>query len=243
MKPLLALITMSILQVASFKDTQLSHSRVKDAYRDKEAVVKNYFKEKNLSYSNFNLFIRIFKKEKALEVWIKGKSATQYTLLHSYDICSSSGVLGPKRREGDLQVPEGIYSVNHFNPVSNFHLSLGVSYPNKSDKILSDKLHPGGAIYIHGNCVTIGCVPITDDKIKELYVMAVEARNGGQTDIPIHIFPGRLNDDNLRLMSVSCGENSTLISFWENLKMIHDDFELNKTIRKVKINVEGGYYF
>jgi murein L,D-transpeptidase YafK len=234
---------MSILQAASFKDTQLNHSRVKDAYRDKEVVVKNYFKEKNISYNNFNLFIRIFKKEMKLEVWVKEKSATTYTLLHPYDVCSNSGVLGPKRKEGDFQVPEGIYSVNHFNPVSNFHLSLGVSYPNKSDKILSDKVHPGGAIYIHGNCVTIGCVPITDDKIKELYIMAVEARNGGQAEIPIHIFPARLNNEGFRSLSASYPESSALIPFWRNLKVIYDDFEMSKTIRRVKVNSAGEYYF
>ncbi len=242
MKLFLLIMVMSLLQTASFKDTQLSHSRVKEAYRDKEAVVKNYFNEKNLSYNNFNLFIRIFKKEMKLEAWVKEKNATTYTFLHTYDVCASSGALGPKRKEGDLQVPEGIYTLNHFNPVSNFHLSLGVSYPNQSDKILSDKHRPGGAIYIHGNCVTIGCIPITDDKINELYIMAVEARNGGQSQIPIHIFPSRLNDAGFQTLSKEYRSNESLLAFWRNLKTIHDDFETRKIVSTVKVNNAGGYY-
>ena len=102
-----------------------------------------------------------------MEVWIKEASKDYYVLLNTYDFCTTSGTLGPKRKEGDLQIPEGIYTINHFNPQSNFYLSLGINYPNASDKILSDPVHPGGDIYLHGNCVTIGCIPLTDDKIKE----------------------------------------------------------------------------
>lgn len=113
----------------------------------------------------------------------------------TYPFCASSGILGPKRKEGDRQIPEGIYYINHFNPVSNFHLSLGINYPNPSDKILSDPAQPGESFYIHGNCVTIGCIPISDDKIKELYILAVEAYNNGQVKIPVHIFPDRLPNE------------------------------------------------
>jgi murein L,D-transpeptidase YafK len=173
-----------MLQALSFKDIQLGHSRVKTAYEQKQEIVHNYFKRKNLDFDNFQLYIRAFKNEKILEVWIKEKKADQFTLLHTYEFCKSSGSLGPKRRQGDLQIPEGVYHVNHFNPESNFYLSLGLNYPNASDKILSDKQHPGSSIYIHGNCVTIGCIPLTDDKIKEVYIMAVEARNDGQEKIP-----------------------------------------------------------
>src|SRR5690606_17823468 len=105
--------------------------------------------------------------------------------------------------------------INHFNPVSNFYLSLGVSYPNASDRILSDRAAPGGAIYVHGNCVTLGCIPITDDKIKELYVMAVEAKNNGQQKIPIHIYPRRLNDDGMRNLRSAYATQPNLIAFWE----------------------------
>jgi murein L,D-transpeptidase YafK len=104
------------------------------------------------------------------------------------------GSLGPKRIQGDYQVPEGFYYVNEFNPNSNYHLALGLNYPNASDKILSDSVQPGGDIYIHGSCVTTGCIPIKDDQIEELYVLTTFARNLGQDFIPVHIFPVRFNN-------------------------------------------------
>jgi murein L,D-transpeptidase YafK len=231
-----------MLQGLSFKESQLRNSRVKIAYREKETVVKNYFESKDLDFVNFQLFIRAFKKERILEVWIKEKKSEKFTLLQNYDFCTSSGTLGPKRKEGDLQIPEGIYHLNHFNPQSNFYLSLGINYPNASDKILSDKAHPGGAIYIHGNCVTIGCIPITDDKIKELYLIAVEAKSGGQEKIPVHIFPTRLTGE-----GISSLKNEDTIArhlpFWQNLKNVYDDFEKTKQLKPVKVNKEGLYLF
>lgn len=233
-------IMLVIFQAATFKSEQLKQSRVKTAYAEKEDAVKEYFKTKNLSYSGFHLFLRAFKKEEKLEVWIKEKNKGTYSLLHVYDFCTSSGTLGPKRREGDSQIPEGAYHINHFNPRSNFYLSLGLSYPNASDKILSDKKHPGGAIYIHGSCVTIGCIPITDDKIKELYVLAIEARVNGQEKIPVHVFPTKLTSRGLTELKTN---NASHFSFWSNLKVIFDDFEQTKKLKAVKVNAQGEYFF
>src|SRR5690606_4688666 len=126
--------------------------------------------------------------------------------------------------------------INHFNPQSIFHLSLGINYPNASDKILSDKKSPGSSIYIHGDCVTIGCIPITDDKIKELYVLAVEARNNGQAKIPVHIFPARLTEENFKSLRSEYASNPVLISFWQNLRIGYDGFESTKKIRGFKVN-------
>lgn len=234
------LLFIMIVQPPSFKDTQLTHGRVKVAYDEKEATIKRYFVAKGLQYEKFSLFIRAFKKEQSLEVWIKEKGSETFTLLHTYEFCSTSGTLGPKRKEGDLQIPEGVYSINHFNPLSNFHLSLGINYPNKSDKVLSDARAPGGAIYIHGNCVTVGCIPITDEKIKELYILAVEARNNGQQHIPVHIFPAKLEDSSLEELTKQHPYHK---SFWQNLQIVYKDFERLKNVRPVQINGKGEYFF
>jgi murein L,D-transpeptidase YafK len=239
----LAVLFFSVmLQGSSFKETQLKHDRVKKAYADKENVIREYFKVKQIGEAGFQLFIRAFKHEKELEVWVRQKDADTFTLLHTYDFCTTSGTLGPKRREGDLQIPEGVYNINHFNPRSNFHLSLGLNYPNASDKILSDKKHPGGAIYIHGNCVTVGCIPITDDKIKELYILAVEAKHHGQEKIPVHIFPARLTSDGISFLKAS-NSSRELLTFWQDLKMVFDDFEKTKRLRTVKVTQAGRYVF
>lgn len=234
------ILALTMLQSTSFKATQLQHQRVKNAYDEKESVVKKYFDKKNLSTEGYNIFIRAFKIEGTLEVWVKPKQHDTYTLLHTYTICATSGVAGPKRREGDGQVPEGIYQINHFNPQSNFHLSLGIDYPNASDKILSDRKNPGSAIYIHGNCVTIGCIPLTDDKIKELYILAVEAKNNGQKKIPVHIFPTHLDAQGLKQITSS---HSIHAAFWKNLQKIYADFESSKKIKSVKVNEKGEYYW
>lgn len=236
-------ILMPVLQQPSFKETQLKHSRVKTAYDEKETVVKQYFSEKELSFGEFQLFLRGFKKEQVLEVWVKERGKEEFVLLHTYDFCTTSGTLGPKRKEGDLQIPEGVYHINHFNPQSNFYLSLGLNYPNASDKILSHATKPGGSIYIHGNCVTIGCIPITDDRIKELYVLAVEARNNGQEKIPVHVFPDRLDHGAVEKLIAEHSPNEKIQRFWKNLEPIYQNFESTKKLRTVKVNTKGEYYF
>lgn len=240
---LIWIMFLTLIQTESFKQLQMQHVRVKQAYEEKESVVKNYFIAKKLQPAGSSIFIRAFKKEQVLEVWVKPKTAEQYVLLQTYGICASSGVLGPKRKEGDLQVPEGVYEINHFNPQSNFHLSLGLNYPNASDRILSDRKNPGSAIYIHGNCVTIGCIPLTDELIKELYVIAVDARDSGQKKIPVHVFPTRLDDAGMLTLRSTHSGDERLISFWQNLQAIFKDFESTKKLKAVKVNDQGKYYF
>jgi murein L,D-transpeptidase YafK len=243
MKVILLIFSLFMPLEETFKTKQLKFIRVKDAYSEKENTVKNYFLQKNLNYQGYHIFLRAFKMEKILEVWVQQNASTNYELLTQYDFCAVSGGLGPKRKEGDGQIPEGIYRINHFNPESNFHLSLGINYPNPSDKLLGDKNAPGSAIYIHGNCVTIGCIPISDDKIKELYILAVEAFSNGQQDIPVHIFPAKLTAANLISIVNQHVGKETLSSFWNNLQPVFLDFEKNKKIPAVKVNQRGEYIF
>lgn len=129
--------------------------------------------------------------------------------------------------------------IDHFNPVSNFYLSLRLNYPNLSDSILGVKGKFGSDIFIHGNCVTIGCIPITDSYIKELYWLAVQARANGQTKIPVHIFPMKMITRNMDKLKREFGEKEALISFWKNLKEGYDFFEINRTLPIIRINRQG----
>ena len=227
----------------SFRTEQLKYSRVRTAYDEKEDYVKALLEKKGITNFSFDMFIRAFKHEEQIEVWVKKKTDKEFQLLKTYKICSSSGVPGPKRREGDLQVPEGVYHINHFNPFSNFYLSLGINYPNSSDRILGYKPSLGGAIYIHGSCVTIGCIPLTDDKIKEIYVLAVEAKNAGQLKIPVHIFPYKMDEQTNEEFIEKYAEDMALINFWSNLQPIYNYFETHKENPSIKVNKEGTYYF
>ena len=116
-----------------------AQDRVDKAYEEKEDYLKELLSENGIESFNINVLIIGLKKERDLQIWIKHKDSLKYNLLINYEFCSFSGELGPKRKEGDLQIPEGFYYISYFNPWSSFHLSLKVSYPNQSDKILGEK--------------------------------------------------------------------------------------------------------
>ena len=226
----------------SFKDSQMQHYTVFEAYRDKGEDVYAKLNNAGIDRDSFDIFIRSFKFEEDLEVWAKNRHDTVYQLVTSYKYCTNVGDLGPKRKEGDKQIPEGVYTMNKFNPASSYFLSLKVDYPNESDSVLSDRYSPGGMIFIHGGCNSVGCISITDEWIKELYVFCVEARHSGQGDIPIHIFPTRLTQENFTLLTKQY-EDKSLHSFWRQLKNGYDLFEKNNELPEVEIDGKGQYFF
>lgn len=225
----------------SFKSQQQRFPRVQTAIAEKETVVKKMFADKRLSFPPKNIFLRAFKREAIIELWVN--EASNFHLLKEYKVCAASGEIGPKRQQGDNQVPEGFYTIERFNPMSNFYLSLGLNYPNEADKILGARGNLGGDIFIHGNCVSIGCMAITDDQIKELYLIAVEARANGQAKIPVHVFPLRMTEKGMRKLEQRAAGNSTLLGFWRNLKEGFDVFENNRRVPAVTANRQGRYIF
>lgn len=235
----LLLIPVVALQTSSFKQAQMKYARVKSAYDAKWSALQADMKTSGFDARDFDLYLRVFKNEKLLELWMKKKSESSYQLFRKYDVCSSSGTLGPKRKEGDGQVPEGFYKLDLFNPTSNYYLSLRVSYPNASDVILKDGKNAGGAIMVHGNCVTIGCLPMTDDKIKEIYVLCVEAQNR-QRPLNIDIFPAKLSEANLKILNSSYPQHA---AFWKGLKPRYTWFEQHKSLAKVVIDKKGNYTY
>ena len=237
------LVSVSVLTLSDFKSEQLKNSRVRAAYQEKEGSAKMLLDNHGIDITNLEIFIRAFKKERVLELWGKNRTDEKFKIIKRYNFCESSGKLGPKRKQGDSQIPEGFYTIDRFNPWSKFHLSLGINYPNRSDRIRGDRQDPGGDIFIHGDCVTIGCIPITDDKIKELYLFAVEARNNGQERIPVHIFPARLGQKELEKLQRQYAKNEALIDFWRNLKEGYTHFEKDQTLPKVSVSRGGMYRF
>ena len=231
----------SFLISDDFLDNQLKYARVRTAKAQKDSIVKELFSKKNMKFPSDNIFIRVFKSEAILELWAKDHKSDKYVKINTYNICSLSGVLGPKKQRGDLQIPEGFYQISDFNPVSNFYLSLKINYPNNSDKILGYKPDLGGDIYIHGDCVTIGCIPLTNEFIKELYWIVAWAKSEGQKDIQIHIFPSKLKEIEFnRLKEVYKGK-SELIDFWRTLKTGFDYFEKHKKLPLIDILPSGKY--
>ena len=222
----------------TFKAEQLKFERVKKAYQEKWTTLNHDLKSKGYK-GNIDLLLNAYKTEGKLELWLKDKSSKTYTLFRTYDFCMHSGTLGPKVKENDRQTPEGFYYLHAFNPMSSFHLSLGINYPNSVDLFRTGKHNrPGSDIYIHGNCVTVGCIPLSDDKIKEVYILAVEARNSGQNKIPVNIYPFRMSAQNMKHYTAFYPQHKVL---WTNLQQAYKSFEAYK-IPAIITELKGAYY-
>lgn len=204
--------------------------RVEEVRKARGEEIATLVRSAQVAWPVGELYLRAFKKEQQLEVW-GGEPGKPLVLIKRYPICAASGALGPKRKEGDLQVPEGLYELGRFNPASSYHLSLEITYPNASDRVLSDPKRPGGLIYLHGNCVSIGCIAIEDGPIEEVYLMALEART---RRIPIHIFPFRFDGAPL--------EPGPHADFWRQLQPAYTAFEANRRPPTAKINAKTGAY-
>lgn len=221
----------------AFLKQQLKYPKVKQSYNEKWATISKNLKAKGVDSANYKVLIRIFKEEKLLEVWLKSKNADKYVHYGSYDICRSSGEVGPKRKEGDMQVPEGFYKVNFFNAFSDYYLGMQINYPNQSDLMLGKRPY-GGQIMIHGNCVTIGCIPITDDKIKEVYLICLFSKGAGN-EVAVDGYPFKL--DSKKLEEAKKNYDKTLLNFWMNLKTVYDYFELKHLLPVISVDKNGLY--
>ena len=207
--------------------------------RSREAVTRvapslvGQLQFRGLSYGS-PVFIRIFKSERELELWVKGDGG--YELFRTYAVAAMSGKLGPKLREGDRQAPEGFYYVppSRMNPNSRFHLSMNLGYPNGYDR---GHRRTGSALMIHGGNASIGCFAMTDPKIEEIYALTEAALRNGQSFFRVHCFPFRMNSANMKKHA-----SSQWHSFWVNLKEGYDFFESTKLPPDVRVK-EGKYVF
>lgn len=227
---------------ASFIDYQRALPRPADAIKSKEDTLRKQFEAKGLQFPAKYIYIRSFKYDGQLEVWVKNERKEPYKLFKTYRVCAMAGTLGPKRMAGDYQVPEGFYYINEFKPTSNYHMSLGINYPNASDKIITLGEKPGGDIYIHGSCVTVGCIPIQDYQIEEVYILAMSAKSSGQDFIPVHIFPIRYyNARSVAYFDKAMKDQPDVQQFAAKLKEVYDYFEKEKKLPIISIDTKGGY--
>jgi len=167
------------------------------------------------------IFIRIFKEESELEVW-KMRDDGRYYHFKTYPICNWSGELGPKVEQGDMQAPEGFYTIaaSQMNPNSKYYLAFNLGYPNAYDRALN---RTGEALMIHGKCKSAGCYAMTDALAEEIYGLAREALRGGQTSFSVHAFPFRMTQEKLDRF-----KKNKWYAFWSTLKQGYDYFEINR---------------
>jgi hypothetical protein len=138
------------------------------------ARLRPHFERAGVAYPPRSAALLAFKAERALELWSDG---ARPRFVRRYEVLAASGGPGPKLREGDLQVPEGRYRVLWLNPMSSYHLSMKLDYPNAFDQAQArreGRTRLGGDIFIHGRAVSIGCLALGDEAIEELFVLASE---------------------------------------------------------------------
>lgn len=222
------------IRVPVFDKQQVPSSvRSREAVADVAPGLVYALRQQGLAYGS-PVFLRIFKQERELEVWVQ--EVEGYKLFRTYDVAAMSGELGPKRKEGDRQAPEGFYYVppSQMNPNSRFHLSFNLGYPNTYDRHHG---RTGSALMVHGNRVSIGCFAMTDAKIEEIYALADAALRNGQPYFRVHIFPFRMTQENM-----ARHQGSRWSAFWENLKAGYDYFETSRRVPSVRVR-DGVYVF
>jgi murein L,D-transpeptidase YafK len=185
--------------------------------------------------ANSPIMMRFFKEEEVLEVW-KAKASDRYVLVATYPICAWSGMLGPKKKEGDRQAPEGFYEIapGQMNPNSDYYLSFNIGYPNKFDRAYG---RGGANIMVHGACSSAGCYSMSDAAVLQIYAFARDAFRGGQKSFQVEAFPFRMTAENMAKHRFS-----EYYDFWKNIKVGYDYFEL--THRPPEVDVcEKKYVF
>ena len=218
-----------ILKLILFFAALPSAAKIPETKRSQLAEAKfSTSLRRELSAKNLALgapvFLRITKtqsradKQGKLEAFVENDEG-DFIAFKTWDICTYSGKLGPKLKQGDRQSPEGFYFVKpgQMNPYSSYHLSFNLGYPNTFDRAHG---RTGNYLMVHGDCVSIGCYAMTDERIEEIYTLLAAALNGGQAFVRVHVFPFPMTDANMK-----AHKNNKNISFWKNLKTGWDWFE------------------
>src|SRR6185312_7128533 len=181
------------------------------------------------------ILVRVFKDESELEVWKQNRDG-QFALLKTYPICKWSGDLGPKKKEGDRQAPEGFYAITPglMNPNSNYYLAFNTGFPNAYDRSHG---YTGSELMVHGDCSSRGCYAMTDEQIQEIYALARESFFGGQSSFQFEAFPFHMT-----ALNMAKHRNNPNFAFWKMLKEGYDNFEATRQEPKVAV-CEKRYVF
>jgi murein L,D-transpeptidase YafK len=179
------------------------------------------------------VYLRVFKEESELEVW-KAREDGRYALVKTFPVCNWGGTLGPKQTTGDLMSPEGFYNVTagRLNPDSKYHLAFNIGYPNALDRALG---RTGSAIMVHGDCRSVGCFAMSNQGIEEIYAFVRDSLAAGETSVPVHVFPFRMNAANMKRHA-----DNPASATWGPLKEAYDDF--TRTRQPPEIGMCGKRY-
>jgi len=158
-----------------------------------------HFRAAGIDYPPAAAVIVALKREGRLELYA-GASRERLKFIRDYQVLAASGLVGPKLKEGDFQVPEGIYRVSALNPNSRFHVSVKVDYPNAFDRLMAardGREQLGGDIFIHGGASSVGCLAVGDLHAEELFALAADA---GPENVRVIVSPWDLRRSETRVL-------------------------------------------
>lgn len=227
-------VLIGFFQVQKGED-ETPERRIARARKQWGQVTQRRCQELKVTFPPQRVLFRAYKSERQLELWI-GNEAGPLKLYKTFPVAAASGTIGPKRKEGDKQVPEGVYFIDRFNPRSSYYLSLGLNYPNTYARAVGDPKQPGSDIFIHGSNVSIGCLAMTDDGIREIYPLALDAKSAGQTRIPVLIFPCKMTRENLERIN---REYPQWTELWKQLAAVDAEFTRTKLPPLVEVSKKG----
>ena len=221
----------AVLAVAGVDDVRTT-PRSRAAVEARTPELTDALAAKGLALGN-PVYLRLTKEPAVMTAYVANEKGV-YEAFRSWPVCAYSGKLGPKQAEGDLQAPEGFYSVSpgQMNPASSFHLSFDLGYPNAFDRA---KGRTGSFLMVHGNCVSVGCYAMTDGAMEEIWTLMQAALDHGQPAVPVHIYPFPMTAANLQRHAADANE-----PFWRSLAPAWTEFE--ETGQVPAVRVAGGEY-
>lgn len=226
----LALAFMLLPALFAFAEAMPETQRSKAAIAKHEATMRAALAAEGFA-DGAPVYLQIIKANEELTAYVVGGDGT-YRAFRTWPICSYSGGLGPKKREGDGKSPEGFYTVQPgaMNPSSHYHLSFNLGFPNAYDRAQG---YTGSYLMVHGACVSIGCYAMTDAGIEEIWTLMSLAFEGGQTEIPVHIFPFEMTE---AAMQIASGHEP--YAFWQELQPVWTAFQADKRLPQVRVRGE-----
>ena len=223
----------------TFKQMQMNYPVVKSIYEKHWAIIADSLRQRKILPDSFNMYIRVFKYEKELEIWMKNSGEVKYRLFRSFYLCATSGDLGPKKYNKDGQIPEGFYEIISFNPKDKYkYLALKLDFSNAVDRQMANE-PLNTSVFIHGTCEITGDIVLDKTDMEWLYILCVEARNR-KNILYIDTYPCRFTEENEKLLLNYPKKN---IRFWSNIRDAYLYFEENKWLPRVNADNKGQYIY
>ncbi len=224
----LAFLCLPALLAFAQAGTLPASPRSEKAFEMKTPELQRDLQARGLTLGN-PVFLRITKAPAELTAYVRDAEG-RFQAFRTWPVCSVSGTLGPKMREGDGQAPEGFYKVApaQMNPASSYHLAFNLGYPNAFDRANG---RTGSFLMVHGSCVSIGCFAMTDPVIEEIWTLMQAAFEGGQKAVDVHVYPFAMTEENL-----AAQWGNAHLPFWTSLAPAWTQFEQTARVPRVKVS-------